>query len=93
MMELPNVATTYHTALHGPWTPPQQGAYSVSTSGPAGVDLSADYHNCWVTRQPGVIVIGVDGWVRGIYTVDDAARCPVDVRRAELRHSQCRRLR
>ena len=68
MMELPNVATTYHTALHGPFTTPQQGAYSVSTSGPAGVDLSADYHNYWVTRQPGVIVIGVDGWVRGIYT-------------------------
>jgi beta-glucanase (GH16 family) len=68
MMELPNVATTYHTALHGPSIPPQHGAYSVSTSGPAGVDLSADYHNYWVTRQPGVIVIGVDGWVRGIYT-------------------------
>jgi beta-glucanase (GH16 family) len=68
MMELPNVATTYHTALHGPFTTPQQGAYSVSTSGPAGVDLSADYHNYWVTRQPGVIVIGVDGYVRGIYT-------------------------
>ncbi len=68
MMELPNVATTYHTALHGPSIPPQQGAYSVSTSGPAGVDLSADYHNYWVTRQPGVIVIGVDGWVRGMYT-------------------------
>jgi beta-glucanase (GH16 family) len=68
MMELPNVATTYHTALHGPFATPQQGAYSVSTSGPAGVDLSADYHNYWVTRQPGVIVIGVDGWVRGIYT-------------------------
>ncbi|PXW96900.1 glycosyl hydrolase family 16 [Mycolicibacterium moriokaense] len=68
MMELPNIATTYHTALHGPFTTPQPGAYSVSTSGPAGVDLSADYHNYWVTRQPGVIVIGVDGWVRGIYT-------------------------
>ena len=68
MMELPNVATTYHTALHGPFTTGQQGAYSVSTSGAAGVDLSADYHNYWVTRQPGVIVIGVDGYVRGIYT-------------------------
>jgi beta-glucanase (GH16 family) len=67
MMELPDVATTYHTALHGPSTPPQQGAYSVSTSGPAGVDLSADYHTYWVTRAPGVIVIGVDGWARGIY--------------------------
>lgn len=36
LMELPNVGTTYNTALHGPWTAPKTGFWSASTSGPAG---------------------------------------------------------
>ena len=68
MMELPDVGTTYNTALHGPWANGQPGDWTASNSGPAGTDLSKGFHNYWVTREPGLIMIGVDGYVRGVYT-------------------------
>jgi beta-glucanase (GH16 family) len=68
MMELPDVGTTYNTALHGPWANGQPGFWTASTSGPAGTDLSTGFHNYWVTREPGLIMVGVDGYVRSVYT-------------------------
>lgn len=73
IMELANTATTFHVALHGP-----QGASDyykgtstpwqvVGTSGPVA-DLSADFHDYWVTREPDLIVIGVDDTVLGSFT-------------------------
>lgn len=68
LMELPNTGTRYNTAIHGPWTPPRTGHWSASTSGATTVDLTAAFHNYWVYRQPGVIMIGVDGTTFGVYT-------------------------
>ncbi len=52
----------------GPGPMGNRDTWTASTSGPAGTDLSTGFHNYWVTREPGLIMIGVDGYVRGVYT-------------------------
>jgi VCBS repeat-containing protein len=70
VIELINNGNTYYTALHGPQG---TGDYTfgngqmVMTSGPIA-DLTTDFHNYWVMRQPNIIVIGVDDTVLGTYT-------------------------
>ena len=43
------------------------GSISTATSG-AIEDLSADYHDYWVMRQPNIIVIGVDDTMLATFT-------------------------
>ena len=65
LMELVNDGNTYHVTLHGPQGDTDYfGGVKVSdkvvgTSGPIP-DLSADFHDYWLRRQPDHIVIGVD---------------------------------
>ncbi len=79
VMEFASGAGTYHAALHGP-----QGALDyykgsstpwrvVGVSGPASgivgpADLSADFHDYWVTREPDLIIIGIDEHVIGTFS-------------------------
>lgn len=60
MMELINSPTTYHVALHAPNA-------DINSSGAIG-DLSADFHNYWVTRKKDSITIGVDEGMLASFT-------------------------
>jgi beta-glucanase (GH16 family) len=68
IMELVNTGTTYNVSLHGP---PANSEYAdsdaVSASGPIA-DLTTDFHNYWVKRQPDSITIGVDETTLGAFT-------------------------
>ena len=73
VMELVNNGKTYYVTLHGP-----QGntAYYggvngtgqvVGTSGPIA-DLTGDFHDYWVMREPDIIVVGVDDTMLATFT-------------------------
>lgn len=52
IMEIVNDATTYNISLHAPDA-------KIGQSGSIG-DLSADFHNYWLTRGPDNVMVGVD---------------------------------
>lgn len=68
VFELPSTTTTIYNTLHGPITGSTgtQQAQIISTV----PDLSADYHNYWVTRLPNSITFGVDDQTLGTLTPD-----------------------
>ncbi len=72
VMELASSATTYHVALHGPNVAGGDfyGSAYWRTVGSSGViaDLSAGFHDYWVTRGPDMIVVGIDDTVLGTFT-------------------------
>jgi beta-glucanase (GH16 family) len=69
--ELPSTTTTVYSTLHGPITGSgdTQQAQIVSNL----PDLSADYHNYWVTHLENEIIFGVDDQTLGTITPDDLA--------------------
>ncbi|MCB0933457.1 MAG: family 16 glycosylhydrolase, partial [Mycobacterium sp.] len=78
VIELINNGETYYVTLHGPQGATDyyagsgevvgtSGSISTATSG-AIEDLSADYHDYWVMRQPNIIVIGVDDTMLATFT-------------------------
>ena len=70
VIELVNNGTTYYTTLHGPQGTTDYYAGSgqvVGTSGPIA-DLTTDFHDYWVMRQPNIIVIGVDDMMLATFT-------------------------
>lgn len=67
-MELVNTGTEYHNAVHGPQLASKSSEpWKQSSDGFAGVDLSADFHNYGIYREPGLIVITIDRKVMGTY--------------------------
>ena len=60
IMELINTGTTYNVALHGP------GA-DVERKGQIA-DLSADFHNYWMTRRQDSVTVGVDDTALAAFT-------------------------
>lgn len=69
--ELPSTTTTVYSTLHGPiaGSTGTQQAQIVSNV----PDLSADYHNYWVTHMRDKIVFGIDGQILGTLTPADLA--------------------
>jgi beta-glucanase (GH16 family) len=68
IMELVNTGTIYHNAIHGPVTATPNAKWAQGFDGYAGLNLSQDYHTYQVYREPGRIMIGIDGYVIGQYT-------------------------
>ena len=67
-MELVNTGTVYHNAIHGPTAANSAIPWKQSADGAAGLDLASDYHVYQVYRQPGSMMIGIDGHVVGQYS-------------------------
>lgn len=69
--ELPSTTTTVYSTLHGPiaGSTGTQQAQIVSKV----PDLSADFHNYWVTHMQHKIVFGIDGQTLGTLTPADLA--------------------
>ena len=73
VMELVNNGNTYYVTLHGPQgnTDYYGGVNGtgqvVGTNGPIA-DLTADFHDYWVMREPDIIVVGVDDTMLATFT-------------------------
>lgn len=66
-MEMLADGTVYHTAVHGPTTV-HPGVWKQSTDGRlGGVDLSKDFHNYGIYREPGLVRVLIDGIEVGTY--------------------------
>lgn len=68
IIELVNVGTTYHMSLHGPPAGSEYADSDAVSSSDEIADLSTDFHNYWVRRQPDEITMGIDGETLGVFT-------------------------
>jgi beta-glucanase (GH16 family) len=65
IIELVNDPTQYHVAVHGPeYDAVEEGAID---------DLSADFHDYWMTRRENSVTIGVDDTVLATFTPETVA--------------------
>jgi beta-glucanase (GH16 family) len=68
VMELVNSPTGYHNAIHGPTIEDPGEVWKQSADGDAGTNLASEYHIYQVMRERGLVKIGLDGRVVGLYS-------------------------
>lgn len=59
IIEIVNDGHRGYFSVHGPMTDPAAPKWKLSTNS-LGADLSADFHTYWVSKQPGLLIIGID---------------------------------
>lgn len=72
IIEIVNDGHLAFFSVHGPMADPASPKWKLSTNS-RGVDLSADFHTYWVSKQPGRLVIGIDEVPLAVF---DAAQLP-----------------
>lgn len=70
IIEIVNDAQRAHFSVHGPMADPTAPKWKLSTNN-VGVDLAADFHTYWLSKQPGHLVIGIDETPLAAFDIKD----------------------
>jgi beta-glucanase (GH16 family) len=70
IMELLNTGTKYHNGVHGPLTADPRRQWTLGQEGSPGVNLANDYYTYQLYREPGRVLIGINGQAVGEYRRD-----------------------
>lgn len=70
MMELLNTGTKFHNGVHGPSAADPRQRWNQAQEGSPGVNLAKDYYIYQLYREPGRVLIGINGQPVGEYRRD-----------------------